>query len=348
MNWELDWPVGRAGVAVVSPSGVETASLGGVADDDEFAVASVTKLMTPLAALAAVGSGRIDLDEPVPGPARASPSATCWPTPAASFEPRAGPGPGQTPHLLQRRLPGAGRGGRRRRGHDLRELAVDQRARPAGDAGDPARPPPRDRRHPAAGAVSTLEDLVRLARCSLERGAPVVGPDLFAEATTVQPRPGRPGPRRRPLRPLRLGPRLRAPRRRRPHWMGDRRPLSAFGPRGQRLLPLGRPRRRPGRRRRHRPRLRGRQVGHGHLARLVRPPARGGSRGALASSPGRSGDLVASRPGGRADRGAGVRIGVVTFPGPATTGTPAPPWPRWAPTPCPCGTATATSRRWTP
>ena len=67
MNWELDWPVGRAGVAVVSPTGVETASLGGVAGDDEFAVASVTKLMTSLAALAAVGSGRFDLVEPVPG-----------------------------------------------------------------------------------------------------------------------------------------------------------------------------------------------------------------------------------------------------------------------------------------
>ena len=66
MNWELDWPVGRAGAAVVSPSGTETAFLGGVTGGDEFEVASVTKLTTSLAALAAVSSGRLDLDQPVP------------------------------------------------------------------------------------------------------------------------------------------------------------------------------------------------------------------------------------------------------------------------------------------
>ena len=71
MNWELDWPVGRAGVAVVSPSGTETAFLGGVTGGDEFEVASVTKLMTSLAALAAVASGRLGLDQPVPEAARA-------------------------------------------------------------------------------------------------------------------------------------------------------------------------------------------------------------------------------------------------------------------------------------
>ena len=59
MNLEVDWPVGRAGVAVVSPSEVETAFLGGVSGGDQFEVASVTKLMTSLAALAAVSSGRI-------------------------------------------------------------------------------------------------------------------------------------------------------------------------------------------------------------------------------------------------------------------------------------------------
>ena len=71
MNWELDWPVGRAGVAVVSPSGTETAFLGGVTGGDEFEVASVTKLTTSLAALAAVSSGRLGLDQPVAGATRA-------------------------------------------------------------------------------------------------------------------------------------------------------------------------------------------------------------------------------------------------------------------------------------
>jgi hypothetical protein len=71
MNLTLDWPVGRAGVTVVSPSGTETAFLGGVTGGDEFEVASVTKLMTSLAALAAVSSGRLGLDQPVPEAVRA-------------------------------------------------------------------------------------------------------------------------------------------------------------------------------------------------------------------------------------------------------------------------------------
>ena len=36
---ELGWPVGRAGAAVVSPSGVETAFQGGVSGGDQFEVA---------------------------------------------------------------------------------------------------------------------------------------------------------------------------------------------------------------------------------------------------------------------------------------------------------------------
>ena len=63
---ELDWPVGRAGAALVTPAGTETAFLGGVGGGDQFEVASVTKLMTSLAALAAVSSGRLGLDDPVP------------------------------------------------------------------------------------------------------------------------------------------------------------------------------------------------------------------------------------------------------------------------------------------
>ena len=46
MTLKVDWPVGRAGVAVVSPSGVETAFLGGVEGGDRLKVESVTKMMT--------------------------------------------------------------------------------------------------------------------------------------------------------------------------------------------------------------------------------------------------------------------------------------------------------------
>ena len=279
MNLELDWPVGRAGVAVVSPSEVETAFLGEVTGGDQFEVASVTKLMTSLAALAAVSSGRIELDQPVP---EAGEGVTVRHLLAHAagfpFEP-----PGRQRPPAQRRI--YSNVGFRVLAEavadaagttfatwlstsvlDPLEMSATRLVHRRGIDGDPA-----------AGAASTLDDLVRLARCLLERGAPVIGPDLFAEATERPvPRPGRPRARGRPLRPLRLGARLRAPRRQAPPL--DGRPPLAVGLRpfrGQRLLPLGRPRRRPGRRRRHRPPLRRRQVGHGHLARLVRPPAGG-------------------------------------------------------------------------
>jgi CubicO group peptidase (beta-lactamase class C family) len=229
---ELDWPVGRARVAVVSPSGVETASLGGVAGDDEFAVASVTKLMTSLAALAAVGSGRIDLDEPV-----------------------AGAGEGVTlRHLLAHaggfpfEPPGRARPPGQRRIYSnvgfrvLAEAVAD--AVGMTFAGwlstsvlDPLEMPSTrlGRRRevdgdPAAGAVSTLDDLVRLARCLLDRGAPVVGPDLFGEATTVQ-FPGLAGlvPGVGRFDPCDWGLGFELHDGKRPHWMGDRRSPSAFG-----------------------------------------------------------------------------------------------------------------------
>ncbi len=232
MRLELDWPVGRAGVAVVSPSGVETASLGGVAGDDEFAVASVTKLMTSLAALAAVGSGRIDLDEPV---AEAGEGVTLRHLLAHAggfpFEP-----PGRARPPGQRRI--------------YSNVGFRVLAEAVADAVgmtfaswlstsvlDPLEMPSTrlGRRRevdgdPAAGAVSTLDDLVRLARCLLDRGAPVVGPDLFAEATTVQ-FPGLAGlvPGVGRFDPCDWGLGFELHDGKRPHWMGDRRSPSAFG-----------------------------------------------------------------------------------------------------------------------
>ena len=232
MNWELDWPVGRAGVAVVSPSGVETASLGGVAGDDEFAVASVTKLMTSLAALAAVGSGRIDLDEPVAG---AGEGVTLRHLLAHAggfpFEP-----PGRARPPGQRRI--------------YSNVGFRVLAEAVADAVgmtfaswlstsvlDPLEMPATrlGRRReidgdPAAGAVSTLDDLVRLARCLLDRGAPVVGPDLFAEATTVQ-FPAWPAwsPASAASTPATGASASTSATASGPRWMGDRRSPSAFG-----------------------------------------------------------------------------------------------------------------------
>ena len=192
-NLTLDWPVGRGGVAVVSPSGTETAFVGGVTGGDRFEVASVTKLMTSLAALAAVESGRIDLDQPVPQ-ARSAGGAEgvtlrhlLAHAGGFPFEP-----PGRARPPEQRRIYSnvgfrlaaeavADAAGTSFAGWlsasvlDPLDMSSTELVQRRGIDGDPA-----------AGAASTLDDLVRLARCLLEGGAPVVGPDLFAEAVTVQ------------------------------------------------------------------------------------------------------------------------------------------------------------------
>jgi CubicO group peptidase (beta-lactamase class C family) len=219
-------------VAVVSPSGVETAFLGGVTGGDQFEVASVTKLMTSLAALAAVESGRIDLDQPVP---EAGEGVTVRHllahTAGFPFEP-----PGRNRPPGQRRI--YSNVGFR----VLAEVVADAAGTTFASwlstsvldpLGMSATRLVRRREidgDPAAGAASTLDDLVRLARCLLEGGAPVVGPELFAEATTVQ-FPGLaglvPGVGRFDPCDWGLGFELRDGKR--PHWMGERRSPSAFG-----------------------------------------------------------------------------------------------------------------------
>jgi CubicO group peptidase (beta-lactamase class C family) len=235
MNWELDWPVGRAGAAVVSPSGTETAFLGGVRGGDQFEVASVTKLMTSLAALAAVESGRIDLDEPVPQAGDGAEAVTLRHLLAHAggfpFEPPGRPRPPEQRRIYSNvgfRLLAeavADAAGTSFAGWlassvlDPLEMSGTRLVQRGGIDGDPA-----------AGAASTLDDLVRLARCLLERGAPVVGPDLFAEATTVQ-FPGLAGlvPGVGRFDPCDWGLGFELHDGKRPHWMGDRRSPSAFG-----------------------------------------------------------------------------------------------------------------------
>jgi CubicO group peptidase (beta-lactamase class C family) len=234
MTLQLDWPVGRAGVAVVSPSGVETAFLGGMDGGDRFQVASVTKLMTSLAALAAVESGRIDLDQPVPEADGADDVTLRQLLAHAGGFPFEPPGRPRPP-------------GRRRIYSNvgfriLAEAVADAVGTSFAawlsssvlDPLDMSSTGLVDRRgidgDPAAGAASTLDDLVRLARCLLDRGAPVVGPERFAEATTVQ-FPGLAGlvPGVGRFDPCDWGLGFELHDGKRPHWMGDRRSPSAFG-----------------------------------------------------------------------------------------------------------------------
>jgi CubicO group peptidase (beta-lactamase class C family) len=228
----LDWPVDRAGVAVVSPSGTERAALGGVGGGDEFAVASVTKLMTTLAALTAIEGGRLDLDQPVP---------------------EAGDGV-IVRHLLAHAsgLPFEHSGGRRAPGTRriysnvgfrlLGETVADAVGTVFGSWMGASVLAPLgmsttrlgNRRgveeDPAAGAVSTLDDLERLARCLLDRGAPVLGRELFDEAASVQ-FPGLAGlvPGVGRFDPCDWGLGFELHDGKRPHWMGDRRSAAAFG-----------------------------------------------------------------------------------------------------------------------
>jgi CubicO group peptidase (beta-lactamase class C family) len=232
MNPLVDWPVGRAGVAVVSPSGTETAFLGGVTGGDRFEVASVTKLMTALAALAAVEMGLVGLDQPV---AEAGEGVTVRHLLAHAagfpFEP-----PGRQRPPEQRRIYSnvgfrvladvvAGSAGTTFPAWlstsvlDPLEMSATQLVQRRGIDGDPA-----------AGAASTLDDLVRLASCLLDRGAPVIGPELFAEATAVQ-FPGLAGlvPGVGRFDPCDWGLGFELHDGKRPHWMGDRRSEAAFG-----------------------------------------------------------------------------------------------------------------------
>jgi CubicO group peptidase (beta-lactamase class C family) len=232
MTLELDWPVGRAGVAVVSGSGVETAFLGELAGDDRFEVASVTKLMTTLAALAAVESGRIELDQPVPeGGEGVTLRHLLAHAAGHPFEP-----PGRARPPEQRRI--YSNVGFRILAEAVADAAGTTFASwldssvldPLGMSGTELVHRRGIDGDPAAGAASTLDDLTRLARCLLDQGAPVVGPDLFAEATSIQ-FPGLAGlvPGVGRFDPCDWGLGFELHDAKRPHWMGDRRSPEAFG-----------------------------------------------------------------------------------------------------------------------
>ena len=232
MSLDLDWPVGRAGVVVVSPSGEERAALGGVRAGDEFAVASVTKLLTAMAALTAVERGRVDLDQPVPA---AGDGVTLRHLLAHASGLPFGPAGGRRPPGTRRIYSNLG----------FRLLAEEVAdavgttfgawlassvLEPLGMAATRLANRRGVEDDPAAGAVSTLDDLERLARCLLDRGAPVVGRELFADATSVQ-FPGLAGlvPGVGRFDPCDWGLGFELHDGKRPHWMGDRRSAAAFG-----------------------------------------------------------------------------------------------------------------------
>lgn len=227
------WPVGRGGVAVVPAAGEpQVACKQGTSPEDPFPVASVTKLLTTLAALAAVERGRIGLDDAVPA---AGEGVTLRHLLAhASGLPQEAPGRARPPG--HRRV--YSNLGFRHAAEAVAEavgvsfpswleesvlLPLGMRATWLGERNGV----PED---PAAGAVSTLADLVKLARCLLGRGGPVVGEELFAEAVSVQ-FPGLAGlvPGVGHFDPCDWGLGFELRDAKRPHWMGERRSPQAFG-----------------------------------------------------------------------------------------------------------------------
>jgi CubicO group peptidase (beta-lactamase class C family) len=213
------WPVPSAAVAVVSPTGV-LASFG--PPGRPYAWASVTKLLTTLAALDTVTRGLLDLDEP------------------------AGP-PGSTVRHLLAHASGLSldgdlvlsRPGRRRvysnRGIEIVAETVQSRAGktfPSLLQDEVLRPLGLERTElrgsPAHGAVGSLADLVALAAELLTPA--VVDPDLLAEASRTA-FPGLsgvvPGFGRQPECDWGLGFEIRGAKD--PHWTGSRNSPGTYG-----------------------------------------------------------------------------------------------------------------------
>jgi len=231
MTANLDWPVAHGGVAVVGPDGVQERWVPGTSRDAPWPVASVTKLLTTMAALAAAQAGHVDLDRPVDAEGATVRHLLAH----ASGLPQTA-GQGRRRPVGQRRI--YSNAGFRL----LAEVVADAVGTsfetwlassvldPLGMGSTHLAQRNGIEADPAAGAVTTMDDLVRFARCLLGRGAPVIGGELFAEATTVQ-FPGLaglvPGVGRFDPCDWGLGFELRGGKR--PHWMGERRSPAAFG-----------------------------------------------------------------------------------------------------------------------
>jgi CubicO group peptidase (beta-lactamase class C family) len=234
----LDWPVEHGGAAVLTANGERFSWRSGTDEARRYPVASVTKLLTSLAALAAVDDGLLGLDDEVdqdPAPEGTTVRHLLAHASGLPFEPGQGLGgrprpPGERRiysnlgfQVLAEVLEAAtGRGFEDWLGERvLRPLAMTATTIEEGGAHGAG---------PAAGAVSTLADLALLAGCLLDGGTGVVSAGLMAEAATVQ-YPGLaglvPGVGRYDPCDWGLGFELKDGKA--GHWMGDARSAASFG-----------------------------------------------------------------------------------------------------------------------
>jgi len=187
MTAALDWPVAHGGAAVVTRDDLQQLWVPGTGPETTWAIASVTKLLTTMATLAACDAGHVDLDQPVD-----EEGATVRHLLAhASGMPQV-VGQGRRRPVGERRI--YSNAGFRLLGEVVADAVGT--SFPTWLAGSVLEPlgmgSTRLAEHdgfqadPAAGAVTSMDDLVKLARCLLGRGTPVVSAELFAEATTVQ------------------------------------------------------------------------------------------------------------------------------------------------------------------
>lgn len=228
----LDWPVRHGGAVVLSAEDERFEWVDGTGEDHRFRVASVTKLMTSLAALVAVEAGSLALDAPVP---EAGDGVTVRHLLAHAsglpFEPGGGAKPPGTRRVYSnvgyQLLAGAVAAAV---GEPFSRWLDRSVLRPLGMTATRLEAWQGVDENPAAGAHSTLADLALLASCLLDRGAPVIGPELFAESVKVQ-FPGLaglvPGLGRFDPCDWGLGPELKDGKS--PHWMGARRSPASFG-----------------------------------------------------------------------------------------------------------------------
>jgi CubicO group peptidase (beta-lactamase class C family) len=228
----LDWPVPHGGTVVISAEDERFEWVDGTGEDRPFRVASVTKLMTALATLAAVEAGKLQLDAPVPA---AADGVTVRHLLAHAsglpFEPGGASRPPGTRRVYSNvgyyRLAEAVAAAV---GTTFPRWLGETVLRPLGMTGTTLEDWNGVPENPAAGGSATLPDLALLASCLLDHGAPVIGPELFAEAVSVQ-FPGLaglvPGVGRFDPCDWGLGPELKDGKS--PHWMGERRSAASFG-----------------------------------------------------------------------------------------------------------------------
>jgi CubicO group peptidase (beta-lactamase class C family) len=240
VDQRLDWPVPHGGAVVLSAHDEAFAWRDGTDQDMRFEVASVTKLLSSLAVLAAVADGHLHLDDPageVDGlgpPAHEGATVRHLLAHASGLPYEAGQGRPRPP-------------GERRIYSNLGFLVLAAlTARAVGRAFDDwldervLRPlamtaTTLDGRGgygagAAAAGVSTLADLALLAGCLLDRGEPVVPAELFADAASVQ-YPGLAGlvPGVGRYDPCDWGLGLELKDGKTGHWMGERRSPASFG-----------------------------------------------------------------------------------------------------------------------